>query len=39
MAQHEDELNKRQQKREALRKKREAEQRKMKRTLILAAIV
>ena len=39
MAQHEDELNLRQQKREALRKKREAEQRKMKLTLALAAVV
>ena len=39
MAQHEDELNMRQQKREALRKKREAEQRKMKLALILAVIL
>ena len=39
MAQNEDQLNMRQQKREALRKKREAEQRKMKRNLILAAIL
>ena len=39
MAQHDDQLNMRQQKREALRKKREAEQRKMKLTLILAAVV
>ena len=39
MAQYDDELNMRQQKREALRKKRQAEQRKMKLTLILAAVV
>ena len=39
MAQHEDQLNIRQQKREALRKKRAAEQRKMKLMLILAAVV
>ena len=39
MAQHEDQLNMRQQKREALRKKRAAEQRKLKLMLILAALV
>lgn len=39
MAQHDDELNKRREKREALRKKREAEQKKLKLTLILAAVV
>ena len=39
MAQHEDQLNMRQQKREALRKKRAAEQRKMKLALICAALV
>ena len=39
MPQHDDELNKRREKREALRKKREAEQRRLKRTLILAAVV
>ena len=39
MAQHEDQLNMRQQKREALRKKRAAEQRRMKLALVLAAVV
>ena len=39
MAQYDDELNMRQQKREALRKQREAEQRRMKRNLILAVIL
>ena len=39
MPQHDDELNKRREKREALRKKREAEQRKLKITLILAAVI
>lgn len=39
MPQHDEELNKRREKREALRKQREAEQRRMKRNLILAAIV
>ena len=39
MPQHDDELNKRREKREALRKKREAEQRRLKLTLILAAVI
>lgn len=39
MPQHDDELNKRREKREALRKKREAERKRMKIALILAAVV
>ena len=39
MAQHDDELNKRREKREALRKQRQAEQKRLKITLILAAVV
>ena len=39
MPQHDEELNKRREKREALRKQREAEQRRMKRNLILAGLV
>ena len=39
MPQHDDELNKRREKREALRKKREAEQKRLKITLILAAVI
>ena len=39
MPQHDDELNKRREKREALRKQRQAEQKRMKIALILAAVI